>query len=180
MVLGMEARALSMVSKWSTILVFTALLRWGDTMSKQLLEERNWGLLTDSDGELMTIMTWSMAASRPGPGKVTDRLQVVNSFEADRHWSWSWLLKPQSPTRSDTAPPTNPHHLTFPKQFHLLRTKLSNIWTIGVHSHSNHHNHIPSLMITSIKLTSFFLDCISLFLFSIYLYSIYIYSTFPS
>ena len=39
----------------------------------------------------------------------------------------------------DTLPPTKPHFLILPKQFHQLGSKHSNIWTYGSYSHHNLH-----------------------------------------
>lgn len=43
-------------------------------------------------------------------------------------------------TPNDTPPPIRTHLLIFFKQFHWQRTKYSNIWAHGIHSHSNQNN----------------------------------------
>lgn len=52
LVLKMKLGAFSTVSKWSTIVLVTALSQWGDTMTKT---ELIGGLLTVSGGEFVTF-----------------------------------------------------------------------------------------------------------------------------
>lgn len=59
-------------------------------------------------------------------------------LQADRI-DWSQDLRFPKPNPSDTPPPALPHFLIFPKPFHYLGTKQSNIWGHGDHPHSNQH-----------------------------------------
>jgi hypothetical protein len=69
----------------------------------------------------MTIKEGSMAAGRHGAGAVAK--SISRHEETQRDWEWEDAFKTSKPTPSGTPPPTKPHLLILPKQFHQLQTE---------------------------------------------------------
>lgn len=53
---------------------------------------------------------------------------LIHRNEAENNNRMAWAFKTSKPTPSDTPPPTRPHLLDLPKQFHQLRATYSHIW----------------------------------------------------
>lgn len=97
----------------------------------------------------MMIMVGSMATDREAWPTLVQQLRAYTLIHRPRgqERELSRLLKPQSLSLSDTPPPTWPHILILPKQFHKLRTKYSNMCLQGPFSFKLPHqlNHLSSL-----------------------------------
>lgn len=81
---------------------------------------------------------WSQTG-KYGAGVDSSDLKLGGRERKGGDCAWCEPLKPQSPTPSDTAPPSRAHLLIFPKQLHPQRIKHSNMGVYGGHSHSDYH-----------------------------------------
>jgi hypothetical protein len=92
-------------------------------------------LLTVSEGESMTTMVGSMAAGRQAWQWSSNWLKTYmwdNNPNVERKPTGTlWASETSKPTLLGTSPPTRPHVLILPKQFHPLGTKYLSIWAYG-------------------------------------------------
>ena len=63
------------------------------------------------------------------------------------HGEWHDSFETSKAVPSDILPPTRPHLLILPNEFHQLGAKSSNLWAYGDHSHSN--SYMPSVLLIS-------------------------------
>ena len=101
------------------------LLLWRDTMTQEAYRRKH---LTYS----LLIVSWSSwwepwhQAGRHNTAAVAESLYLIHKHNVERvqYCAWCGLLRSQSTLPSNIPPPTRPHLLVLPKQFHQLGSKL--------------------------------------------------------